>query len=347
MSRVRAGVLVIVIVVLAALLGWWTAGALIAVPDPAAEARPRASDVTPARKPAPATGFTISEELLAPRDDPEAEQARRDHLSELADAMAQLGGSILCHLDPPLEAELGSWQPAELPAESDDLPALVIEGRVVLAAVSPAGEGVLQIPRYEPVRITWHGAKAGAPGICSPDPVVLREAEPAAIVGVVRNAEGEPEGKVWVDGCGGKTLTDVDGGYYLEAVPGPCELRAYRIDGMFTARSGPVAVTPVSGEERIVDIHLPPFRTGGFGMQIQEEDEGIVILRTYEGGSAYESGLRHGDLVLSVNGQPTVDLTVQEFVDVALGEPGTEVELVVRQGGEERTLTLERREMAR
>lgn len=52
-----------------------------------------------------------------------------------------------------------------------------------------------------------------------------------------------------------------------------------------------------------------------------------------------------GDRIVSLDGDPTSEMDLTEFVELALGREGTAVELLVVSGGEERTVTLTRRTM--
>ncbi|MFP4302205.1 MAG: S41 family peptidase [Alkalispirochaetaceae bacterium] len=82
---------------------------------------------------------------------------------------------------------------------------------------------------------------------------------------------------------------------------------------------------------------------GGVGMyinkEVRETEEGepraegyIEVVSPIEDTPAYRAGLRAGDLIVSVEGEPTDDLSVDEVVDRLRGAPGTEVEITIRRG---------------
>lgn len=218
--------------------------------------------------------------------------------------------------------------------------ARIVDGVLVIPAPRASGTGILKVPGHLPLAIAW------SDGRCVSEPLVLQVGG-AAVVGVVRSAEGEPEGAVKVTGCGTSAVTDRDGSFYLEAVPGqPCELQARRADGLLTALGPPVTVTPVANGDVVVELELPPYRTGGIGVVVQEDARGLVIRTLVEGGPGASSGLRVGDRVLAVGGESVDLLTLEGFVDLAVGEPGTPVDLrVAGPDGRERAVTLVRAEL--
>lgn len=208
------------------------------------------------------------------------------------------------------------------------VPAGVSAGRLVLD-----GYGAMDV-QFSFGDGTTHG-NCGGP--------IRYEQGPAVVSGMVTHADGRPAGKVWVQGCGRRVLTDVDGSYYLEAlVEGSCAVQAFRKDGVFTIWSPDVTVQPIGGEDVVADLELPPYTTAGLGAEVRNVDDGILILRTLEGSAAQLAGLRKGDLVLEIDGVPTVELSLQEFVGRALGPSGTDVELVVAEGDSERVVELQR-----
>lgn len=178
------------------------------------------------------------------------------------------------------------------------------------------------------------------------DGVLSFRGGPAVVTGIVKHADGRPAGKVGVQGCWNRVSTDVDGSYYLESrAPGPCRVRAFRKDGVFTVWSEDVEVVPSPGLDVVADLALPPYQTAGLGAEVNEDPAGIALVRVLPGGAAHEAGLVAGDVVVEIDGEPTTELSLREFVQRALGPEGTEVELVLA-GEPERIIEVRRRTMA-
>lgn len=212
-------------------------------------------------------------------------------------------------------------------------------GQLWLPRTISDGSGVLAIEGFAPTSIRWDDKG------CSPSPIVLQPPN-ATVSGVVRNAEGEPAGRVFVEGCGGRAMTDFDGGYSMELLPGECSLRAFRQDGYFMARSEPKPLRVRDGDDLIVDLDLPRTPRGGVGMRVDMHDEGIGVFSVVPGSPAEQAGVQSGDIVIAVNGGPAVDLSLEEFIEQVTGDAGTTVELtVVGASGEERQLKLLRTPM--
>lgn len=217
-------------------------------------------------------------------------------------------------------------------------PVHIRDGHLWLPRSLRSGSGVVAIEGFAPTHIRWDAER----GACSPSPIAL--APPTATLsGVVRNAEGRRAGRVFVEGCGGRAMTDADGFYAMEPLPGDCALTAFRQDGYFMARSEPARLRVREGDDLIVDLRLPEVARGGVGMRVREHEEGVAVDGVVPGSPAELAGLGAGDLVLAVDGQPAVDLSLEDFVDQVTGDAGTPVELVVlTAAGEERVLTLTR-----
>lgn len=125
------------------------------------------------------------------------------------------------------------------------------------------------------------------------------------------------------------------------------------LDGMFESLGDPHSAYLNEDELRsLTDTTSGEF--GGVGMyinkQLPDAEEGIPQGRGYievvspiEDTPAYRAGLRAGDLIVSVEGESTADLSVDEVVDRLRGAPGTEVKITIRRGrSQEFPVTLER-----
>lgn len=78
-----------------------------------------------------------------------------------------------------------------------------------------------------------------------PDLPPSTEAEPAASVGVYGTVQGDVLDGVRVEGCGGQSEVDGDGGFFIEATPGKCRLRAWR----GSAAGQPLSIDVIEGSD--------------------------------------------------------------------------------------------------
>ena len=68
---------------------------------------------------------------------------------------------------------------------------------------------------------------------------------------------------------------------------------------------------------------------GGVGIQISRRNGQLSVISPLVGSPAYRSGIVAGDLILSIDGTPTKDLTISDTVKKMKGPPGSEVTLSV------------------
>ena len=65
----------------------------------------------------------------------------------------------------------------------------------------------------------------------------------------------------------------------------------------------------------------------GIGIEITAENGQVTVVTPIEDTPAYRAGLQSGDVILTINGQPTQELSLQDVVSRIRGPKGTEVEL--------------------
>jgi hypothetical protein len=251
----------------------------------------------------------------------------------------------ICALELPVEdttAHLVVGAMDDIPYDGRLLP--VVHGRAFLPLLEGPGEGWLALDGYAPVPIRWSSPDpaTGAKGTCEPNPVPVPTGT-ASVSGVVRNAAGEPEGKVFVEGCGNRAITDEEGAYAMVALPRPCAVQAFRRDGRLVASSDRVEVALEAGADRVVDLALPEIPQGGVGVKVEMGDDGVRVLEIIPGSSGEAAGLQAGDVVVEVEGAATTEMDLAQFVEEVVGDEGTELELVVRRGEERVPYTLERK----
>lgn len=73
----------------------------------------------------------------------------------------------------------------------------------------------------------------------------------------------------------------------------------------------------------------------GIGIQVEESNGQIVIIAPIAGSPAERAGLRRGDRLIAVDGQPIVDPSIEKVVKLVRGEPGTSMRLTVSRPGVE------------
>ena len=86
---------------------------------------------------------------------------------------------------------------------------------------------------------------------------------------------------------------------------------------------------------------------GGVGLMVTVRDRWPSVISPIEGGSAWEAGVRPGDVIVEIDGKSSAGLSLDEVADRLRGDAGTRVRLGVRAEGEDstRTLVLERRDI--
>ena len=68
----------------------------------------------------------------------------------------------------------------------------------------------------------------------------------------------------------------------------------------------------------------------GVGMTVEETDQGLRVMTVYDGSPAAKGGLKPGDVIVGVNGEP-VETSRALIRMVAAAPPGTTVRLAVRR----------------
>ena len=78
----------------------------------------------------------------------------------------------------------------------------------------------------------------------------------------------------------------------------------------------------------------------GIGAYVGMRDDKITIIAPITGSPAEEAGIRAGDIVLEVEGEPVDDMTLNEVVLLIRGPKGTAVEILVQHMDETEPVTL-------
>jgi carboxyl-terminal processing protease len=72
----------------------------------------------------------------------------------------------------------------------------------------------------------------------------------------------------------------------------------------------------------------------GIGATVSKESGQLVVVSPIKGSPAEQAGIKSGDIILEIDGEPTDDLTVTEAVMKIRGPKGTIVTLVIQHEGE-------------
>ena len=78
----------------------------------------------------------------------------------------------------------------------------------------------------------------------------------------------------------------------------------------------------------------------GVGVEITMENGQVLVVAPIEDTPGYRAGLRSGDIIVAVDGQYTMEMSLSEASSKMRGKRGTEVELLVLHKGEKRPVTM-------
>jgi carboxyl-terminal processing protease len=122
-------------------------------------------------------------------------------------------------------------------------------------------------------------------------------------------------------------------GEYDGELPSSETLSNAAIEGMLRAVDDPYTnYTPPDEAETIRARAEGSYE--GIGAYVLENDDGLTeILQPIEGAPADAAGLKAGDVVLAVDGEPVVEKTLEEVIALIKGPEGTEVTLTIGRNG--------------
>lgn len=83
----------------------------------------------------------------------------------------------------------------------------------------------------------------------------------------------------------------------------------------------------------------------GIGVRIQVVSDQVVITEVFEGGAAYDAGIRVNDVIYKVDGELASDYELNDLVDRIVGDVGSYVTIEFLRAGQSFSLKLERREV--
>jgi Carboxypeptidase regulatory-like domain/PDZ domain len=124
-------------------------------------------------------------------------------------------------------------------------------------------------------------------------------------------------------------LTDETGQYRLEGAPaGPLTLRVHKDGFRMKLVSGLRVDSGATLKQDVMLVALdggPGMELGGIGATLEQNGEGIFFRDVFPGDPAARAGLRTGDRLLRVDGEPTQGMSVVDALQRLRGEAGTSV----------------------
>ncbi len=75
---------------------------------------------------------------------------------------------------------------------------------------------------------------------------------------------------------------------------------------------------------------------GGLGIEITMENHKLIIVSPIEDTPAYKAGLKPGDVIIEIDGEPTEKMTLFQAVKKLRGKPGTKVTITIWRKGVEK-----------
>lgn len=83
----------------------------------------------------------------------------------------------------------------------------------------------------------------------------------------------------------------------------------------------------------------------GISLRPYQEVKALIINDVIETGPAYKAGLRYGDEIIAINGEPTSSINTEKAAERIRGQAGTTVALTYKRGTANNTVTIERQQI--
>ncbi len=79
---------------------------------------------------------------------------------------------------------------------------------------------------------------------------------------------------------------------------------------------------------------------GGLGITVGMKNGALTVIAPLEGTPADRAGIKAGDIILKINDQATIGMTIDKAVSLMRGKPNTEIELTIVRKGESHPLKI-------
>jgi carboxyl-terminal processing protease len=106
------------------------------------------------------------------------------------------------------------------------------------------------------------------------------------------------------------------------------------IQGMVQSLGDPYSEFLTSEKLAELETHIGGKLTG-IGAQLEMRQEQLTVVTPLEGSPAFKAGVKAGDAILEINGEPTGELKIADAVKRIVGEAGSEVKLKLRRASGE------------
>jgi carboxyl-terminal processing protease len=139
-----------------------------------------------------------------------------------------------------------------------------------------------------------------------------------------------------------RIIEELQGRYY-KAVDVD-KLSTAGINGTLKSLNDPYTVYLSPKESQALEEKLTG-KYSGIGAALEKGKQGLVITSVFDGSPAAKAGLKPGDIIVTVDGEPTVDAAIEASIARIKGKEGTPVKLGIKlkAGGPVKTMDVVRR----
>jgi carboxyl-terminal processing protease len=116
------------------------------------------------------------------------------------------------------------------------------------------------------------------------------------------------------------------------------------VNGTLKSLNDPYTVYLSPKETQAMEERLSG-KYSGIGAALEKGEQGLVITNVFDGSPAAKAGLKPGDIIVTVDGEPTADAAIEATIARIKGKEGTPVKLVIKPkaGGPLQTMDIVRR----
>lgn len=159
---------------------------------------------------------------------------------------------------------------------------------------------------------------------------------------VVRLSTGEANAAKKVGNLQRRIIEELEGRYY-RAVDVD-KLSQAGVRGILKSLNDPYTVY-LSPKETQAFEEKQNGRYSGIGAALEKSKQGLVITSVFAGSPAAKAGLKPGDIIVTVDGQPTAEAAIEASIARIKGEEGTHVKLGIKpkSGGPLKMIDIVRR----